>query len=152
MHKVFHHHDIPNNIINDHGPQLKFKFSKHLFTMLKVSCKLILDYHPQIDGPTKHWSNISNASSIINKIIGLIYYIFQNLHIIILYIPLQGSPPSLIVFIWSSQIIKSYYQGSFKSTTTYLDYTFQSSIRGSSNTQIQCSSISTFQVGDRVWL
>ena len=53
MHKVFHHHDIPNNIINDHGPQFISKFWKHFFTMLKVFCKLSSGYHPQTNGQTE---------------------------------------------------------------------------------------------------
>ena len=40
IHEVFRHHSLPNNIINDCEPQFISKFWKHLFTMLKVSCKL----------------------------------------------------------------------------------------------------------------
>ena len=36
------------NIINYHGPQFISKFWKHLFRMLKVSCKLSSCYHPQL--------------------------------------------------------------------------------------------------------
>ena len=51
--EVFRHHDLPNSIINDRGPQFVFKFWKHLFKMLKVTCNLSSSYHPQTDGETK---------------------------------------------------------------------------------------------------
>ena len=53
MHDVFRHHSLPDNIINDHGPQFISKFWKHFFTMLKVFCKLSSGYHPQTNGQTE---------------------------------------------------------------------------------------------------
>ena len=43
-----------DNIIGGRGPQFISKFWKHLFTMLKVSCKLSSENHPQIDGQIEH--------------------------------------------------------------------------------------------------
>ena len=53
MHEVFWHHGLPDNIINDRGPQFVSKFWKHLFKMLKVTCNLSSDYHPQKYGQAK---------------------------------------------------------------------------------------------------
>ena len=54
MCEAFRDHGLPNNIVNYCGPQCISKIWMHLFTMLKVSCKLLSGYHPQIDDQTKH--------------------------------------------------------------------------------------------------
>ena len=54
MREVFQHHGLPDNIINDCGPQVVSKFWKHLFKMLKVICNLFSIYHPQTDGQAEH--------------------------------------------------------------------------------------------------
>ena len=50
MREVFQHHGLPNSIISNHGPQFVSKFQKYLFKMLKVTCNLSSDHHPQTDG------------------------------------------------------------------------------------------------------
>ena len=50
MREAFRHHGLPDNIINDCGPQFVSKFGKHFFKMLKVTCNLSFGNHPQTDG------------------------------------------------------------------------------------------------------
>ena len=91
MREVFRHHGLPNDIISDRGPQFISHFWKHLCDGLQISCKLSSLYHSETDGQQnaqiKHLSNIFDVSSIINKMIGYIFYTLPSLNTIIRLIP-----------------------------------------------------------------
>ena len=50
MREICRHHGLPDSIISYHEPPFVLKFWKHLFKMLKITCKLSSDYHPQTNG------------------------------------------------------------------------------------------------------
>ena len=54
MCEVFRHHGHPDSITSDRRPQFVSKIWKHLFKMLKVTCNLSFDYHPQTNGQVEH--------------------------------------------------------------------------------------------------
>ena len=53
MREVLRHHDLPDDIISDSGPQFISKFWKHLMEALNVSCNFSSSYHTQTDGQTE---------------------------------------------------------------------------------------------------
>ena len=73
-----------NDIISDRGPQFISHVWKHLWRCLKISCKLSSGYHHKLtekpNTQIKCSNNIFDASSIINKMIGVIFYTFPRLH------------------------------------------------------------------------
>ena len=73
MHEAFRHNYLLDDVINVWSPLFISKIWKHLFKLIRNSCKLFLGYHPKNDGQTgyinKTLDNIFAISSTTNKII-----------------------------------------------------------------------------------
>ena len=50
MNNIYKYHELPNDIISNHGTQFMSKLWQSLFKFLQVEIKLSSAYHPQIDG------------------------------------------------------------------------------------------------------
>ena len=99
MQKVFRHHGLPDDIINDRGPNSSRNFGgtcSHYYILLVNSLPATIQrLMGKVSAPTKQSSNIYVVLSTINKMIGWIYYIWRNLPITTLSILLLDIPHAL---------------------------------------------------------
>ena len=50
---VWKHHDLPDSIISDRGPQFTASMMCKLNSLLDIQTKLFMAFHPQMDGQTE---------------------------------------------------------------------------------------------------
>ena len=139
MREVCRHHGLPDSIISDRGPQFVSKFWKHLFKMLKVTCKLSSIYHPQIDGQVERTNQ--TLEQYLRCFLSYHQDDWADIHHYTILCLYGLSPP--VVSIGNPRVTrKSLRRRSFGAVTQDTRGFIYSSIAGSVNTQGLCGSSS----------